>query len=380
MAVPKETLWEAPPHTLAKHDILRRYLQAWLPILLRRSKKVVYVDGFSGPGEYSGGEPGSPIVALDAARDHLAQGTVRRDRRIVFVFIEQQGDRAGHLRSLLHPYQEVEQFEIFVQHHTFDGSFSTALDRLRKMGGQIAPTFVFADPFGFGGLPMSLLHRVLHHERTEIFANLAIDSVNRFFEHPGAHTQAQISDLMGVDVTEVDLSKEKRLEVIRSLYQSGLEEKAGFVRSFRMLDWADRPVYDLFFASNHPLGHAKMKEAMWSVDPQGNFRFSDATDPQQTVLFDADPEAQLLERILSKYKDKARVRVAEIEEWVKGYTAFLRKHMRGALELGENKGAFFVEPLKLNGKKRHGTSFPPNVVINFTRRGNPPVEQGSLFS
>ena len=33
MALPEPTLWEADPHTLAKHEILKYYLEAWFPIL-----------------------------------------------------------------------------------------------------------------------------------------------------------------------------------------------------------------------------------------------------------------------------------------------------------------------------------------------------------
>jgi three-Cys-motif partner protein len=62
------TVWPAEPHTLVKHKILRRYVQAWFPILtqqaqnLRRqygnldSREILFIDGFAGPGEYEGGE------------------------------------------------------------------------------------------------------------------------------------------------------------------------------------------------------------------------------------------------------------------------------------------------------------------------------------
>jgi hypothetical protein len=33
LAKPTTVLWDANEHTLAKHEILRRYLQAWLPII-----------------------------------------------------------------------------------------------------------------------------------------------------------------------------------------------------------------------------------------------------------------------------------------------------------------------------------------------------------
>ena len=39
-----------------------------MPILSRGSfPEILYIDGFAGPGEYEGGEPGSPIIALETA-------------------------------------------------------------------------------------------------------------------------------------------------------------------------------------------------------------------------------------------------------------------------------------------------------------------------
>ena len=67
MAVPQEILWPIGPHTKAKHEILKKYLQRWFPILNKYYKRVVYIDGFCGPGRYEGGELGSPLIALKAA-------------------------------------------------------------------------------------------------------------------------------------------------------------------------------------------------------------------------------------------------------------------------------------------------------------------------
>ena len=58
MAKPRETLWEMEPHTAAKHTILRRYLQGWIPIMSRLvgrwashgRGRLVMLDGFCGPG------------------------------------------------------------------------------------------------------------------------------------------------------------------------------------------------------------------------------------------------------------------------------------------------------------------------------------------
>jgi three-Cys-motif partner protein len=45
-------LWDAEPHTLAKIEIVRRYLFLWFSILSKKSNRLVYIDGFAGPGGY----------------------------------------------------------------------------------------------------------------------------------------------------------------------------------------------------------------------------------------------------------------------------------------------------------------------------------------
>lgn len=69
---PGETLWERDEHTEGKHLVLEHYLKAWFPILGmgRMNRRILFVDGFAGPGKYKGGEPGSPLVAMRVLADH----------------------------------------------------------------------------------------------------------------------------------------------------------------------------------------------------------------------------------------------------------------------------------------------------------------------
>jgi three-Cys-motif partner protein len=108
------TVWDADPHTLAKHGILRRYLDAWLPILTRQaallrrqfgnlnSREILYIDGFAGPGKYTGGEKGSPVIALEAAIQHNAEFPIP----VRMLFIELEKARFEHLQSVLAPHLE----------------------------------------------------------------------------------------------------------------------------------------------------------------------------------------------------------------------------------------------------------------------------------
>ena len=77
------------------------------------------------------------------------------------------------------------------------------------------------------------------------------------------------------------------MKFLHDLYQRQLLQAAGadFVRSFAMRNERNTMDYFLFFATNNELGLEKMKEAMWRLDESGTYTFSDATDPNQSVLF-----------------------------------------------------------------------------------------------
>ena len=109
-----------------------------------------------------------------------------------------------------------------------------------------------------------------------------------------------------------------------------------------------------------------MKEAMWKVDPDGEFRFSDATNPDQLVLFDHDSSEPLLRHLREMFASKGLIDTVRIKKHVEEDTPYLKKHMTGALKLGENEGCIHVEPTKVDGKKRRAKTFPDGVMISFT--------------
>jgi three-Cys-motif partner protein len=91
---PRATIWSAEPHTFAKHRVLRRYLDAWIPIMGQSYSgrgRVIVIDGFAGPGEYVGGEEGSLIIALRSLLDHAARDKLRG--QFVFIFVEEDQER-----------------------------------------------------------------------------------------------------------------------------------------------------------------------------------------------------------------------------------------------------------------------------------------------
>jgi three-Cys-motif partner protein len=359
VAVPRDTIWALEPHTAAKHRILRSYLDAWFPILISNNGRIVYLDGFSGPGRYLAGEPGSPIVALQSALAH----SPRLTGEVVFFFIEERSDRADHLQAEIAKLNLPSNFKVSVERGEFAGNFGETLEALEKGGLKLAPTFALIDPFGFSGLPYALIKRLLSHAKCEVLITFMVDSINRWLTHSNDVITSYIVETFGTDEAISIAQGPNRIDALKDLYFRQLKKIAKFVRYFEMCDRDSRVVYYLFFASNNSLGHIRMKQAMWRVDPLGDFTFSDSTDPRQRVLFAQPPTEDLAEQIASKFRGAIRVPVFRIETFVNDETAYLRKHMGEALKQLETRSALAVEPLKTDGKKRRSGTFPNEVIV-----------------
>lgn len=362
MATPRTTLWPLEPHTQAKHAILDAYLKAWFPILATGYPELLYVDGFCGPGRYQGGEKGSPIVAIEAAKSNDS----RIRSRLRFWFSDERKDRIESLTEELEKIDCPKNYDIQPCHGEFDKAFECELVRLEQSK---VPAFVFIDPFGFKGISFEFVSRILALESSEVFINIMIDSINRFVEHPNPDIQAHIVEAFGTDsCLYIARTGQSRFSELCRLYQSQLEKVARFVRFFEMLDRHGKPIYYLFFASNSRLGHVKMKEAFWRVDDQFGFRFSDADDPDQPVLFgNEDAWLPVLKQdIVAKFENSEQVMVEEVRLYVEDNTAYLDRHMKHALKGLESEKTIRVMDKKKNGETRRAGTFPDDVIISFS--------------
>jgi three-Cys-motif partner protein len=362
MAAPRQTIWPLEPHTRAKHEILKRYLQAWMVILSQgKFPEILYIDGFAGPGEYADGEAGSPIIALDTALALKPPLTAR----LHFLFVEEREDRAAHLRKQVALRTLPANFSVIVEGGvTFEDAF-TRLYQSFVRGGRLIPTFAFIDPFGWTGAPFSLVRQILSQRSCEVFVNFMYEEINRFIGHPDQITN--FNSFFGTEewkrcVGATDPRTRNRC--LHDLYLRQLHTEAAFVRSFEMSNARDVTDYYLFYATNELLGLKKMKEAMWKADESGEFRFSDATDPNQLVLFEKAPYLPTLQaRILAEFAGKT-VSVGDVEKFVVVETAFRESHYKGILKALE-KDARRLKAVNAAPNRRAGTFGDPAMVVRI---------------
>jgi len=363
----KETIWHPEPHTLAKLAILDRYLKAWLPIMSTVSGRIVYIDGFSGPGKYldENNQPtidGSPLIAINAARRHK----LKLNAEILFLFIEDRHDRCKYLKTSLELLSLPRNMKYEVIESKFDETLSSLLDYLDEQKKKLAPAFVFIDPFGYSDTPFSLVKRIMENRKCEVLITFTQRSI---IEWGAAKSdQYQHLDLLfGTaewrEMLEIDTPSDKK-EFLQQLYKKQLEEEAKikYVRFFEMINKFNQPEYFLFYGTNSIDGLKAMKYAMWKVDPEGTYRFSDRTNPGQKVLFKPEPDYSLLKKlIIEEFRNKI-VSIEQLEEFVVVKTPFRETHYKRQILRPMEE----AEPseIEVSNRKRRYT-YPPRTIIKF---------------
>lgn len=358
MAVPKNTLWEREPHTAGKHLVLETYLKAWFPIMARRNPRILFVDGFAGPGEYLGGEEGSPTIAMRAWADHVARPKIKSE--VIFVFIEEQPDRVRHLEGLVDRWDPKlpETAKVHVWPGTFDSLMTEALDQLDEQHTRMAPALVMMDPFGVKGIPIDVIERILGNKKCEVYVTFMWEAINRHIGAP--EFEGHLTQLFGTDGWKdaIHLGGRERKLFLHRLYRRQLKAAgARQVVYFHLLK-GKRLRYSIFFGTGHTLGSDRMKEAIWKADPFGDYCFRGGE--QAEISF--EPDFALFQKALVKqFEEAGWVSIEKIEYFVRSdatiyYEGQLRERALRPMEREQR--------IEVKSRKK-SLSYPSGCLINF---------------
>lgn len=357
--------WPLAEHTAAKHDIYRTYLAKWFPILLAKKKKpfpsVTYVEGFAGPGIYVGGQPGSPILAIRALVNEVPP-----DRGVAkFVFVDDDPRCIELLRQQLRSAftarpRSLESMLVEIQCGTCANKLESSLDKLQAWD---KPIFAVFDSWGNVPVPYQLFQRLAANIATEVIVTFLPQHFVRFV----SQMSDEVDNVFGGDPGWRDILKMVDPDAKRRHLLTAYREmlgRAGFdyLLDFELIDRRGQSMY-LIFATNHPLGVAKMKESLWTVDPVFGVGFRDPRDVLQESLFEPD-NAQLapLGRLLaSRLARTGRLRVEDLRTFALLGTIFRPEHVISALQVLKESGQLIVE----GGGRLQRSSF----VSTAPRRG-----------
>lgn len=358
------TVWEMEPHTAAKHRILQNYLFAWLPIMSKYNRRLVYVDGFAGPGVYESGEPGSPIIALNAYLEHAQRDRI--DSELVYVFIEEDAARVERLNEEIAALGQLpENLVVHVIEGTFQDRFAEVLDSVEEKGAELAPTFAFIDPFGYSDAPMDLSGRFLQFERCEALIYVPLRHVNRFVGRAGQENA--MNTLFGTEEWKKarELSGAPRLRFLHDLFSDQLKSECGltYVRSFEIVSSANPASgYTLFFGTTHEQGLLKMKEAMWDIDPVGGQRYKDTTSSGMQPLFEEEVDTDPLRDAMIEHFGEEPFTIEEACEFTLVETPYIPSHVKKRTL----KPLELADKLEVLTKRNRKGTYPEATRMRFT--------------
>ncbi|MXY31156.1 MAG: three-Cys-motif partner protein TcmP [Gammaproteobacteria bacterium] len=375
MAPPKATLWRRGDHTEGKHLVLQHYFEAWFPILGmgRRNQRILFIDGFAGPGEYQGGEEGSPLVAMRVLSQHSSRSRIRAE--VVFVFIEKDPTRAQHLERLVAGWTDKPpNAKPFVLTGSFSSRMSQVLDQLDRQKQRMAPALVMVDPFGIRDIPMHLMSRILGNPQCEVYVTFMWESINRHLSTD--EFAPHLTALFGTDTWKraKNFAGEERRRRLYALYKSQLKRAGAKQVVHFHLFRRNRLKYSIFFGTGHTKGSDCMKRAIWKIDPFGEFSFRGGENEQIVLSGLAQPNFTPLRRALQdRFSTDGWVPVKKVVEFVSSdATIYHSGQVKGVQKPGvlkpmEQQGLLRVKPQT----RQRNFTYPDRCRIRFLPSSQP---------
>jgi three-Cys-motif partner protein len=274
-------------HSLAKHEILRSYLIAYMQTLTSSPRQDLFrltlVDGFAGGGVYrhatTGNEVlGSPFVMLEAAKE--AEFIINQTRQkkihfdIKYFFVEADKPTAEVLRLQLvergyGPLLENES--IYILDGRFNEHADSVVQFIKKRSPKSAKAIFLLDQYGYTDVPVSLLNMLMHGlAGAEVILTFAVDSfINFAGDHPITKRGLErigVSDLLhGRSFDEIKRTDKKwRLFIQSCLYRELVEASgASFYTPFFVRSTNGHGDYWLLHLSQRPRARDVMTRIHW---------------------------------------------------------------------------------------------------------------------
>jgi len=331
---PRPEYWEEYSNLQrVKHDLIRTYLEGWLPKLGLWAGRVVYFDTHAGRGRYASGEYGSPLVALDALLNHSFRSEILAKSEVVFNFIERNAENLQRLKEEL---AQRGQLPARITCHPVSADCFALLEDLvqwfKEPAHTLAPAFFFIDPYGFK-VPGRLLRELMSFQRVELFLNVIWRELDMAIAQP---------DTMAATLDEVfdgdrwrSWARTGNFDERAHRTVEGLKEltAARWATYIRMLGPNNATRYLLVHLTNHDAGRDLMKDCIWQVCPDGGFHARKSDDPKQEYLIKPEPDlSPLREWVLARLPRRWKSLEEELREtlWRAPHLNSVVRDMRNA--------------------------------------------------
>jgi len=288
-----------------KHELIKHYLNGWLPKLGYWSGRVIYFDTHAGRGMHAGGQLGSPLVALKTLLEHRFRDELLTRSEVVFFFIERDESNLNLLRQEIQSLGELPQ-RIVIKTLASDcfAVLSSLVASFEQRKMRLAPALLFVDPYGFK-VPGEILKDLMKFQRVELLVNVIWRELDMAISQGSKPGMAKTLNLVfdGNDWRERIASPDFDERADQAV--DPLREKIGarWATFVRMLGENRATRYFLLHLTNHDDGRDLMKDCIWKICPEGGFYVRKSDNRSQQFLITPEPDLRPLRVwVLSKLR------------------------------------------------------------------------------
>lgn len=353
-----------------KSRIVSKYFWAWARVIIPwakiRSKRILYMDLFAGPGVYKDGTPSTPIVVLQKAVD---DPDLRK--MLVTFFNDKDKESAQQLQKAINAIPRIEtlKFEPRVENEDVGDNLVNVLENTK-----LIPTLLFVDPWGYKGLSLALINSVLQNWGSDCIFFFNYNRINAGLNNPVV--QERMSDVFGDSRAAVIREKlmglqpqERELLIVEEMSQALKDLGATYVLPFTFRNERNtRTQQYLIFASKHPTGYKIMKEIMANESSEQNqgvpsFAYSEASR-RWRLLFELYRPLDDLEELLLQEFAGQRLTMSQVYERHNLGRNYIKKNYKQILLQMEANHKIRAVP---EAKDRRKGTFGDDVVVIFPR-------------
>ncbi|WP_035425428.1 three-Cys-motif partner protein TcmP [Atopobium fossor] len=148
---------EHKPWSEIKDFLLSNYLSIFFQkVMSVREHKILYFDGFAGPGIYNDGTEGSPIIAIKKAGRAFMKA--KNKKSVSFIFAETAKARANTLSDTVSNNSFIKNLSF--KYVVYDKGFQAAIREVLANKDKYGTYFFYIDPFGISCLDFQMFKNI----------------------------------------------------------------------------------------------------------------------------------------------------------------------------------------------------------------------------
>ena len=373
----EEFFQEQSEQSAVKAKIVSSYFSAWSRVMKNNWPGLLaYVDLFCGPGKYSNNAISAPVKIIG---DTLSDPAL--SRRMRFIFNDMDPNNISSLKSTIEDLDIRGLLKNSIQY--CNETIAQGFEQRIKIASSI-PVLSFVDPFGYKGLTLGLINKLIANNGSDcIFffnynrINMALSNT-KFDEHLvglfGEQEMHQLKQRL------FSLSAEEREPIIlRGLTTALMQGKSNYVLPFKFFGAEQsRTSHFIVFVTKHPTACKIMKTIMYQNSAKDDdgvalFRLEDrrnfASKAIQLSLLEERPIITLKESLANNYSGQETVVSTICNFYDTDFSNYyVSENVKDALRMLESEGRLQV----IAGRKipmRNGKiCMPDKAIIRFANK------------